>query len=77
MNEMQATFYNYIMSIVMDDKKEEMEKIVQTSFQKQAEGTFTLDYIKEIAPTMMTIIKPECLASFLENAKKMGDSLQK
>lgn len=76
MNEGQQKFYDFIMKRVKEDKMEEMNAIMNESFKKQSEGTFTKEYMAEIVPKMMMLLKPECVEEFKKAAEHMGSQLR-
>jgi hypothetical protein len=58
-NEGQTKFYYFILERVQDDKKAEAQALLGESFTKQADGTFTPEYIRTFIPKMLALLKPE------------------
>ena len=75
MNEGQLRFYNFVMERVQEDKKEDMEAILSDNFKRQQEGTFTKDYMAEIVPQMMSLLRAECIEEFKQAAQHISAQL--
>jgi hypothetical protein len=59
MNEGQTKFNDFILERVKDDKKDEAQALLGESFAKQADGTFTPEYMKTFIPKMLALLKLE------------------
>jgi hypothetical protein len=58
-NEGQKKFFDFILERVQNEKEEEAKALLEESFSKQADGTFTAEYSQEIIPKYIAILKPE------------------
>lgn len=61
MNSVQEKFFNFIMNHVKEDKKEEAQQLLETSFQKQDNGTFDEAYMREVTPKILACIQEESI----------------
>ncbi len=61
MNPGQEKFFNFIMERVQKGKQAEAKKLLEESFAKQANGTFNAEYLKDFAPKMAALLKPEAV----------------
>lgn len=77
MNEGQQRFYEFVMSRVIEGKEEEIKAIMNESFKRQQEGTFTKEYMAGTAPKMIMLLRPECVEEFKEAAQHMSSQLKK
>jgi hypothetical protein len=59
MNEGQKKFFDFILERVQNGKEEEAKTLLEESFAKQADGTFTAEYSQEIIPKYLAFLKPE------------------
>jgi len=59
LNPGQQKFHDFILERVLEDKKEYANQLLAESFGKQADGTFSPDYLMSFIPKMMAMIKPE------------------
>ena len=76
MDEGQQRFYEFVMKRVQDGKEEEIKAIMSESFKRQQEGTFTKEYMTEIVPKMIMLLKPECVEDFKNAAQHMSSQLK-
>lgn len=76
MNANQQRFYDFVMERVKEDKAEEAKAMILENFKKQDEGTFTLEYMRQNTPKMMSFIKPEFLEEFKNAAAHMSSTLK-
>jgi hypothetical protein len=76
MNEGQQKFYDFIMERVKEGKEEEIKAIMYESFKRQQEGTFSKEYMAEIAPKMVMLLRPECVEEFKKAAGHMSSQLK-
>jgi len=60
MNEGQEKFFGFIMGRVQDGKQDEAKKLLEENFTRQANGTFNSEYLNEVMPKIMALLKPEC-----------------
>lgn len=77
MNEGQQRFYDFVMARVKEGKEEEIKALMNESFKRQQEGTFTKEYMAEIAPNMIMMLRPECAEEFKKAAEHMNSQLKK
>lgn len=61
MNEGQAQFYNFILERVQDNQKDAAKLLLETSFAKQAAGTFTRDDMVSVQQAFLKMLKPEAI----------------
>jgi hypothetical protein len=59
MNEGQKKFYDFILEQVQDEKKTKAQVLLEESFAKQADGTFTAEYMQTFILKMLAILKPD------------------
>lgn len=59
MNQGQEKFFEFILERVKEDKQDVAKELLAESFQKQADKTFTPEYLASFAPRMIAILKPE------------------
>lgn len=60
MNVGQKMFHDFFMNIVKEGNEQEAEKVLAESFEKQADGSFNAEYLKNAMPKYYSLIKPEC-----------------
>lgn len=75
MNPGQANFYNFIMERVQTGKETEIKAILEESFKKQDEGTFSPEYMGQIMPKMLELVRPECLDELKNAAAHMRSQM--
>jgi hypothetical protein len=75
MNQGQQMFYNFALERVQPGKEAEIQAIMSESFKRQDEGTFTKEYMAEIAPKMIDLLRPECVEEFKQAAAHMSGRL--
>ncbi|WP_312105635.1 hypothetical protein [Lachnoclostridium sp.] len=76
MNEGQQRFYDFVMERVQEGKEEDIKAIMSESFKRQQEGTFSKEYMTEIVPKMIMLLKPECVEEFKNAAQHMSSQLK-
>lgn len=59
MKEHQEKFYGFIMGSVEESHKEEADKLLKESFEKQDNGTFNLEFLQQFETAMAGYLKPE------------------
>ena len=59
MNQGQEKFLGFILERVQEDKVDEAKALLAESFNKQAEGTFSHEYIMEFIPKMIALLKAD------------------
>ena len=59
MNQGQEKFLGFILERVQKDKVDEAKALLAESFNKQAEGTFSHEYIMEFIPKMIALLKAD------------------
>lgn len=50
---------NFILERTQDSKQEDAKALLSESFAKQADGTFTPEYMADFTPKMLALLKPE------------------
>ena len=75
MNDGQKRFYDFAVERVQPGKEEEIRAIMNESFKRQDEGTFTKEYMAEIMPKMVALLRPECINEFKQAAAHMSSQL--
>lgn len=75
MNQGQKKFFDFVMERVKNGKEEQVQAIMSESFRKQDEGTFTKEYMAEIVPGMIVLLRPECVEEFKQTAAHMSGQL--
>ena len=59
MNAMQEKFYHFMLERIDDHYKDEAKALLQESFDRQVNQTFTQEYLNEYMEKMLTYIQPE------------------
>jgi hypothetical protein len=59
MNEGQKKFFDFILERTQAGKEEEAKALLEEGFSKQADGTFTPEYMQGIIPKYLATVKPE------------------
>jgi hypothetical protein len=59
MNEGQKKFFDFILERIQSGKEEEAKALLEEGFVKQADGTFTPEYMQNIIPKYLAMLKPE------------------
>jgi hypothetical protein len=59
MNERQKKFFDFILERIKTGKEEEAKALLEEGFSKQADGTFTPEYMQDIIPKYLAMLKPE------------------
>ena len=59
MNQGQEKFLGFILERVQENKIDEAKSLLSESFKKQAEGTFSHEYIKKFIPKMIALLKAD------------------
>ena len=76
MNAGQKTFYDFVLQRVQPGKEDEMKAVMAESFRKQDEGAFTREYMAQVAPKMMALMRPERVAEFKQAAAHMSGTIK-
>lgn len=76
MNPGQKMFHDFALKRVREGKEAEMEALMRESFKKQDDGSFTKEYMAGIAPKMIALLRPECIAEFQQAAAHMSGTLR-
>lgn len=76
MNQGQQFFYDFFMERVIEGKEEEAKTLLNTGFDKQAEGTFDAAYLKEVMPKYFELIKPEFVEDLQQAMAHFGSNLK-
>ncbi len=76
MNQGQELFFNFFMERVIPGKEDEAKVLLQTGFEKQADGTFDAAYLKEVMPAYFALIKPEFIEELQNAMAHFGSNLQ-
>ncbi len=72
MNPGQEQFFNFILERTQDGKQDAAKALLSESFAKQAEGTFTMDYLKSFGDTITTLLKPEAVEEVMGIMRQFG-----
>jgi hypothetical protein len=59
MNEGQKKFFDFILKCIQTGKEEDAKVLLEESFSKQADGTFTPEYMQGIIPKYLAMLRPE------------------
>ncbi len=76
MNPGQEMFYNFFMQRVAEGKEEEAKALLNAGFEKQANGTFDAEYLKEAMPKYFELIKPEFIKDLQDAMTHFGGNLK-
>ena len=74
MNAGQNQFVDLIMERTQETQKEAMQALLEEGFAKQANGTFTPEYLAGYTPKMLDMLKPEYVAEVREITEKFGQA---
>jgi len=77
MNPGQKQFHDFALERVQMGKEAELAALMVESFHKQDTGAFTPEYLSEIAPKMMALLRPECIAEFQQAAAHLRGQVEK
>ena len=77
MTEDQQFFQNFILERIQPGKEEDVKAIMAESFKRQAEGTFSPEYMAEVMPKMVALLKPECVEEFMGAAAHFKSEMNK
>lgn len=66
MNPGQKMFYEFFMSRVASNNRDEAKTLLDKSFARQDAGTFTRDYFDAIEPVLLGLVKKESLEEVKE-----------
>ena len=75
MNPGQKQFNDFMLERAQPGKEEEITSIMEESFQRQNNGTFSAEYLSEIIPKMMALLRPECIEEFQQAAAHMRSQM--
>jgi len=75
MNQSQQIFHNFVMKRVQPGNEVAIEAIMAESFQRQDDGTFDAEYMGQVVPKMIALLKPECVDEFTTAAAHMRGQL--
>ena len=75
MNPGQKQFHDFMLDRIQPGKEEEINSIMEESFSRQDDGTFTPEYMGEIMPRMMALLRPECVEEFKQAAAHMRQQI--
>jgi hypothetical protein len=59
MNEGQKKFFDFILERTQAGKEGEAKALLEEGFSKQADGSFTPEYMQVIIPKYLAMVKPE------------------
>ncbi|MCL2470419.1 MAG: hypothetical protein FWF25_01570 [Propionibacteriaceae bacterium] len=71
MDSSQQKFHDFILARVQPGKEDQAESVMAESFRHQDEGTFTPEYMGQVQATLMSLIRPECVADLVQAASRM------
>ena len=73
----QEQFMNFILERVHDEHKDGVKELMNQNFQKQADGTFTHEDMKNTQSSLMQMLKPELMeeaqSAMAHFASQMGN----
>ena len=75
MNPGQKQFHDFALKLVQPGREAEITALLEESFLRQNNGTFTLEYMGTIVPKMMELLRPECVEEFKQAAAHMRGQL--
>lgn len=75
MNPVQQMVYDFYLKRVKDDKKEAAKALLQESFARQAAGTYDKEYVDQIVPKYLELVKPENLEEVIEAMRHFASTL--
>jgi len=75
MNPGQEMFHKFALARVQEGKEAEMEALMAESFKRQDEGSFTPEYMGEVLPQMIALVRPECIEEFKQAAAHMSSQI--
>lgn len=61
---------------VIEGKEAEAQSILQESFEEQAEGTFNFNYLNEIMPKLLSLVKTEKVEEVKEGMNHFASTLK-
>lgn len=76
MNQGQELFYNFFIERVVEGKEAEAKTILKESFEKQDTNTFDLNYLNEIMPKLLSLVKAEKVEEVKEAMNHFASSLK-
>lgn len=76
MNQGQEMFFNFFMERVAEGKEDEAKAVLLEGFEKQANGTFTADYLSQVMPKYFQLIKPEFADDLKQAMAHFGGTLK-
>ena len=69
-------FHDFALKSVQEGKEGELEALMTESFAHQDDGTFTPEYMGEIVPKMIALLRPECIENFKQAAAHMRGQVE-
>lgn len=76
MNKGLELFYNFFIEKVVEGKETEAKSLLEESFKKQAEGTFDLNYLNELMPKLLLLVKPEAVEEVKQAMNHFSSTLK-
>lgn len=72
MNEGQNQFFQYIMDCAKEGKEEDVKGLLAESFAKQADGSFSMDYLNLFHEKITTMLKEEKVEEVMNIMNQFG-----
>jgi len=76
MNPGQKQFHDFALERVQAGKEAEFTALMEESFNKQDTGAFTPEYMSQIVPKMMALLRPECIEEFQQAAAHLRGQIK-
>jgi len=75
MNAGQTMFKTFVMGMVKDGKKDELEALLKKCFDAQDAGKFDKDFLMSISPELKDLVVEEALPKLEDAMKKFADKM--
>lgn len=77
MHEGQSKFYEFMMDKMLEDRKEEGSSLLKECFERQQNGTFTMEYLYDVNIKLLALMKPESKGEVKEILDKFAENQSK
>ncbi len=77
MKQEQERFLNFVMERIQPGMQDEAKTMMIENFGKQANGTFTAEYLEDFSSRLSGILKPEYVNEVQSAVKEYGQSYAK
>ncbi|MCL2482103.1 MAG: hypothetical protein FWF43_01535 [Propionibacteriaceae bacterium] len=71
MNPSQQKFHDFILDRIQPGKEDQAESIMAESFRHQDDGSFSPEYMGQVQATLMSLLRPECVADLIQAGNQM------